>query len=136
MLRPRQVRPPPRPRAPAGSGSSCLAQRVADTANGVDQPRLAAGLRLAPQVADIDVERVRAVAEVVAPDSLEDHRSRQHLPWVQHEELEQRELRSRQLDRLAAALDLARARIELEIGELQGLARAVGRAAQERAQAR
>ena len=42
-------------------------------------------------------------AEVVAPDPLEDDRARQHLPRVAHEELEQRELGPRQLDRPAAA---------------------------------
>ena len=38
----------------------CLAQRVADAAHRVDQARLAARLGLAAQVADVDVERVRA----------------------------------------------------------------------------
>jgi hypothetical protein len=40
----------------------------------------------------------------------------------------------RQLDQLTAAHDLAGARVELEVGKAQRLARAVGRAAQERAQ--
>ena len=61
-----------RRRARAARGSSWLAQRVADAAHGLDQPRLAARLGLAPQVADVDVERVRRVPEVVAPDPLED----------------------------------------------------------------
>ena len=41
--------------------------------------RLAAGLGLAAQVADVDVERVRGRAEVVAPHALEDDRPREHL---------------------------------------------------------
>src|SRR5213075_3181009 len=121
--RPPPRRPPPptrprrRPQAPAVSENSSLAQGVADAANRLDQPRLAARLRLAPQVPDVDVERVRAVAEVVAPDALEDHRPCQHLSRVEQEQLQQGELRSRQLDRLAAAADFTRAGIELEVGE-------------------
>ena len=50
----------------------------------------AARLGLAAQVADVDVERVRAEAEVVAPDALEDDRAGQHLARVAQEQLEQR----------------------------------------------
>ena len=95
---------------------------VADAAHRVDQPRLAAGLGLAPQVADVDVERVRGEAEVVAPDALEDDRPRQHLARVEQEQLEQRELGARQLDPLLSARDLARARVELEVGEAERVA--------------
>ena len=96
-------RPRPRRRAPAGGEGSRLAQGVADAADRVDQPRLAARLGLLAQVADVDVERVRAVAEVVAPDAVEDHRAGQHLPRVAEEELEQRELGAGQGERLVAA---------------------------------
>jgi hypothetical protein len=108
----------------------------ADAAHRVDQPRPAAGLGLAPQVADVDVERVRGEAEVVAPDALEDQRPRQHLAGVEQEQLEQRELRARQLDHFAAALHLTGAGVELEVGEAKRLARAVARAPQQRAHAR
>ena len=77
------------------------AQDVADAAHRVQQPRLAAGLRLAPQVADVDAERVRRRAEVVAPHALEDLRARQHLARVLEEQLEQVELGARELDRAA-----------------------------------
>ena len=50
----------------------CLTQRVPDSAHRLDQPRLAALLGLAAQVADVDLERVRARSEVVAPDRLEE----------------------------------------------------------------
>src|SRR6185312_4798707 len=122
--------------ARSGCGSSFLAQRVPDTAHGVDQPGLAAALGLAPQVADVDVEGVRREAEVVAPDALEDQRPRQHLARVEEEQLEQRELGPRQLDPLAAARHLARAGIELDVGEAERLAGAVAGAAQQRADAR
>ena len=53
-----------------------LAERVADAADGLDEPRLAVRLGLAAQVADVDLERVRGRAEVEAPDALEDQRAR------------------------------------------------------------
>src|SRR5919107_1706385 len=89
------------------------------TANGVDQARLAAGLGLAAEVSDVDVERVRGKAEVVTPDALEDDRARQHLARVAQEELEQRELGARQLDRAPTALDVACAQVERNVGERQ-----------------
>src|SRR5947207_1505821 len=87
----------------------------------MDQPREAIDLRLAPQVADVDVERVGVDAEVVAPDAIEDHVARQHLTGVAHEQLEQLVLRARQFDRLAGAARAVRPRIELQIVELQRL---------------
>ena len=68
------------------------AQRVSDAAHRLDQPRPAVRLGLAPQVADVDVERVRCESEVVSPDALEDHRAREHLTGIPQEELEQVEL--------------------------------------------
>src|SRR5207244_11726597 len=103
-----------------------------DSAHGLNQPRAAAHLGLPPQVADVHVEGVRCEAEVVTPDSLEDDRAREHLPWVRHEELEQGKLRAGELDGLPAAANLARSGIELEIGELQALVLAVGCTPQQR----
>ena len=96
-----------------------LAQGVADAAHRVDQAWLAAGLGLLAQVADVHVERVRAVAEVVAPDAVEDHRPRQHLPRVAQEQLEQRELGPRQDELLAATGHLAGTGVQLEVGEAE-----------------
>src|SRR4029453_14369473 len=93
-------------------------------------------LRLATEVPDVDVERVRREAEVVAPHAFEDDRAGEHLPRGGEEELEEGELRARQLDRLAGPANLARPGIELEISEAQHLARAAARPAQERAHAR
>jgi hypothetical protein len=91
----------------------------------VDQPRLPAGLGLSPQVADVDVERVRREAEVVAPDPLEDQGAGQHLARVAQEQLQQRELGAGQVDPLAAARHLASAGVELEVGEAQEVHSAV-----------
>src|SRR6266700_3929842 len=60
------------------------ATTTANASHCLDQAWLAAGLGLASQVADVDVERVRREPEVVAPDPLEDQRPRQHLAGVEH----------------------------------------------------
>src|SRR2546423_4651257 len=69
-----------------------LPKRVPNTPDGVDQPRLAIGLELAAQVGHVDLERVGAGAEVVAPHLLEDPRAGEHHPGVAHEELQEPEL--------------------------------------------
>src|SRR6266571_214847 len=127
MRRRRRARPRLRPPTPDGRGSSFVAQGVPDAANGLDEPRLVGRFGLAPQVADVDVERVRGEAEVVAPDPLEDHRARQDLARVPQEELEQGELRSRELDLPRGSADLACAGVELEVGESENLAGLVAR---------
>src|SRR5579872_3860943 len=116
--------------------SSFLPQGIADAADRLDQARLAPCLGLAAQIADVHVERVRAEAEVVAPHALKDDRSRQHLTRVQHEELEQRELRARELDLVVAAMHLARRRVEVEVGEAQRLDGAVRGTPEQRTQPR
>src|SRR2546423_3079423 len=115
--------------------SSSLPQRVADAAHRLDQPRLSAGLGLAPQVADVDVERVRREAEVVTPHAFEDDRPRQDLPRIAEEQLQQRELGPGQLDRASGTPDVTCAEVDLEVGEGQYLARTVAARgpAQERA---
>src|SRR2546423_7929173 len=115
------------------AGGSWLAERVADAAHGLDQTGLVAGLGLAPQVSDVDVERVRREAEVVTPHALEDDRPREDLARIHHEELEQRELGARELDRIAVAPHLTRPRVELQVGEAKNLVGAVGGPAQQRA---
>src|SRR5689334_21225463 len=69
-----------------------LAQRVADAAHGVQQPRLALGLGLAALVADVDLEGVLGGGEVVAPHLLEDPGPGEHLARVPDEQLQQGEL--------------------------------------------
>src|SRR5204862_7276098 len=113
---------------------SFLTQGVADAADGLNQPRSAAGFRLAPQIPDIDVERVRARAEVVAPHAPEDEAARQHLARVAEEQFKQRELGSRELDRLGPARHFACAEIELEVGEAQDACVRLGCSSQERAE--
>src|SRR6185312_3402697 len=94
-------------------------------------------LGLAPQVADVDLERVRRRAEVVAPHAVEDLAAGEDLARVVHEQLEQQELGTCELDEPLAPADLVRARVELEVVEAQYRALAApARAAQQRAHAR
>src|SRR5829696_7898779 len=126
----------PRPDGDIASDVSFLAERVADAAHCLDQTWLAAGFGLAAEVADVDVERVRGEAEVVAPDALEDDRARQHLAGVEHEQLEQVELGARELDAVSASPDLTRLGIELEVREAQDTVDRRGAAAQQRPHSR
>src|SRR5581483_10538114 len=94
----RRRRRPPTPRARRrDAAGSWLPQHVADAPHGVDQARLAACLRLPAQVPDVDVEGLRARAEVVLPDALEDELARENPARVLEKELEQAELRAGQL---------------------------------------
>src|SRR5262249_50540743 len=119
---------PPRSRARACAGSSWLPEDVADAAHGLDQPRLT---ELAAQVADVDLERVGARAEVVAPHVLEDLRAREHLARMLHEQLEQEELGAGELDRALAAGDRVAGRVELQVGVAEHLAHGSAAAAQQ-----
>src|SRR3954451_2934857 len=114
-------RPPPtrRTTARAGGGSSLLPEDVADAADRVQEPRLALGFELAAQVADVDLERVRARAEVIAPDALEDLPAGEHLAGVAEEELEHEELRAGELDRAAVAGHGVAGGVQLEAGVAQ-----------------
>src|ERR1700730_5032377 len=98
MQRPRSPRGRRRLRSRAAGGRSWLAQDVARAAHGVDEPLLLVTLGLAAQITDIDVERVRRVAEVVAPDAFVDQSAWQHLAGIAHEELQQVGLCRRQLE--------------------------------------
>ena len=98
-----------------------LAQHVADAAHRLDQARLAAGLGLAPQVADVDLERVGRGAEVVAPDPLEDQLAGQHLARVAQEAARAGRTRCGSARSRAAAADLVGDRVERQVGEAQRL---------------
>src|SRR3954453_6676128 len=92
---------------------------VARAADRVQQARLAAGLELAAQVGDEDLDRVRLRERVVAPDLVEQPLARDDDALVAHQVLEQLELALGQLDRAVAAKHLVRVRIEIEVGDDQ-----------------
>src|SRR5208282_6032838 len=79
-----------------------------------DQPQLAAGVNLAPEIADVDVDDVGLRQELVVPDVLEQHRPGDDLVWPAHEVFEQLELARQQIDAPIAAPDLALDEIHLE----------------------
>src|ERR1039458_5397909 len=106
----------------SGCGSSWLPQHVADASDGVDVAPLVVDLGLAPEIADVDGERVGARVEVVSPDPLEDQVAGQHLARVPEEQLEQVELDPGERELAVAPASLAGAGVELEVAEAQGLA--------------
>src|SRR3954469_24858949 len=117
-------------------GMCSSTEHVPGAADGVQQSRLAAGLELAAQVGDEDLDRVRRRERVVAPDLLEQALAGHDDALVAHEELEQLELALGQLDRALAAENLVRVWVELEVGTDQAGRAARRSPAQQRAQAR
>src|SRR5262249_53888440 len=118
-------RPPPRPLRqrggpPAGESSSLgRSEDVAHAAHRMHDPRLAAGLGLAAQVADVDLERVRGRTEVIAPNAVEDRPPGEYLAGMAEQQFEQQELRAGELDAALAAPCLMRRGVELEVFETQ-----------------
>src|SRR3954449_9141758 len=116
-------------------GRRSSTQDVPRAADRVQQSRLAAGLELAAQVGDEDLDRVRLRERVVAPHLVEQALARDDDALVAHQVLEQLELALGELDVALAAADLVGVGVELEVaGDQRG--GAAGRtAAQQRAQA-
>src|SRR3954447_7109832 len=106
-------------------GRRSSTQDVPRAADRVQQSRLAAGLELAPQVGDEDLDGVRLRERVVAPDLVEQPLARDDDALVAHQVLEQLELALGELDVALAAADLVRVRVEREIarGQRGGAAR-------------
>src|SRR3954462_14234626 len=113
-------RRPKRPRRFAAPPIALRLEDVAGTAFGVEQARLVAGLELAAQVGDEDVDRVRRRHRIVAPDLVEQALAGDDQALVAHQELEQLELAVGQLDLAPAAAPLAGVRVEHEVAALQG----------------
>ena len=75
---------------------------------------VAAGLELAAQLADEDVDHVGVDGEVVAPDELEQPLAAEHDAGVAGEGLQQVELPPGELDRLAVDRGAAAGRVDRE----------------------
>src|SRR3954447_18414411 len=114
---------------------SLRTQDVSGSADGVQQARLAAGLELASEVRDEDLDRVRRRERVIAPDLFEQALAGHDDALVAHEVLEQLELALGQLDRALAARDLVRVGVQREVADHERGAAARRPAAQQRAQA-
>src|SRR5205085_596553 len=93
------------------------AQHEADAAHRVQQALFAVGLGLAAEVPDVHVEQVRSPPEIEAPDAFEDLLVRQDALGVAQEQLQQRELRRRDVEEPVTATDAAPDDVELEVGE-------------------
>ena len=90
-------------------------QPVARRAHGLDRRRPVGERELAAQVADVDLDDVRARVVVVAPDAVEDLLARQHLAGVAHEVREQVELLRREVHRRPVAGHRAAQQVELDV---------------------
>src|SRR4051795_1391150 len=116
------------------TGRRSSTQHVPRAADRVQQARLAAGLELAPQVRDEDLDRVRRRERVVAPDLLQEALAGDDDALVAHEVLEELELALGELDLALAALDLVRVGVQRQVGDDERRAAPRGPAAQQRAQ--
>src|SRR5207253_10022288 len=74
---------------------------------------------LAAQVADVDVDDVRAVLVGEVPGVLEQVQPREDLARPAHERLEERELLRRQVDLARAAPGTAGRRVEAQVADLE-----------------
>src|SRR3954452_14826625 len=95
-------------------------QHVPRAADGVQQPRLAAGLELAPEVRDEDLDRVRRRERVVAPDLLEEALAGDDDALVAHQVLEQLELALGELDVAVGAAHLVRVGVQRQVAHDDG----------------
>src|SRR5690349_1932610 len=89
---------------------SIIAQTVADAADRADQPGRRPIVELVAQVADVDLDDVVVARVVVAPDPVEDRALREDAARLLDQHHQEVELARRQVDRAAAAADLARLR--------------------------
>ena len=93
----------------------------------MDQSRLVGGLGLAPQVTDVDLQRIGGSGEVEAPHLVEQPAALEDSPRVSQERFQEGELGPGQVDRPRSAQHLARLSVQDQIGELQTARRGVGR---------
>src|SRR5207245_4516918 len=94
-------------------------QAVAGSANGLDGASIERTVDLVTHVFHVHIDDVRPALVGEVPDVFDEPRSGENLTGMTHEELEQRKFLGRELDRLIAATDGARGRIQGEIGDPQ-----------------
>src|SRR5437879_13597835 len=114
---------------------SLLPQAVAHPAHGLDRVAPERTVDLLAQVADIDVDHVRAALERKIPRAVEQLRAREGDARATHEQLEQRELLGRESELVLAAPSAVRSRIEPELPDLYHHRPLGGSAAGQRPQA-
>src|SRR3954468_1082067 len=116
-------------------GRRSSTQDIPRAADRVQQSRLAAGLELAPQVGDEDLDGFRLRERVVAPDLVEQPLARDDDALVAHQVFEQLELALGELDVALAAAHLVGVGVELQVARGQRGGAARRPAAQQRAHA-
>src|ERR1700754_1778286 len=105
--------------ANTGGFRGLIAEAISGAAHGLQLRDPERPVDLVAQVADVDVDDVRAVLVVVVPGVLEQLVARQHLAGVAHERLQQLELLGGQVDLVVAPPDPARRRVELQRAHLE-----------------
>src|SRR3712207_4462916 len=91
---------------------------VAAAANGGKQGWLAGAIELVTEIADVDIDHVRLAFEVVLPDRGQDLLAREQATGVAGKVFEQRELSTREVDRMTGPPDAMREQIDCEIPKL------------------
>src|ERR1700722_12888736 len=66
-----------------------LAKAVSRSTHGADQRWLAVDIDLAAQARDMHIDEIGTRIEAQAPYAFENHRARQHLPGITHQEFQQ-----------------------------------------------
>ena len=78
-------------------------------------------LALLPQVQDLVVDCASGWVTVVAPDCIQKLAARNDPVWIRNEELQQLELKSREIHRLARSFCLMPEKVDLNVTELGGV---------------
>src|SRR5256885_5008959 len=98
---------------------SIITQTVADAADRAYQARWRSVVELVAQVADVDLDDVVVARVVVSPDAVEDGALGEDPARLLEQHHQEVELARSQVDRPAAAADLAGLGVQLEVGEPQ-----------------
>src|SRR3954452_6362950 len=106
-------------RTSAGGERRSVAQAVAGAAHRLELRDAERTVDLVAQVADVDVDDVRAVLVVVVPGVLEQLVAREHLARVAHEGLQELELLRRQRHLGVAAPHAAGGGIQAKVADLE-----------------
>src|SRR3984893_16763734 len=115
---PRATRAAPKNVSRSRNDTSHLAQAVAESADGLDQPGLARGVELGSQIADVHGDHI-VIRLLARPYGAQKLITREHLPRVPQEVGEEREFTSRQRDQPLTAADLAGLDFDPQIRKLE-----------------
>src|SRR3954468_12675855 len=106
---------------PSRDELASVAKAISGSANCLNQLDRIFVVDLAAEPSYQHLEHVGERIVVLIPDVRRDRGAIDHLPGVQHEEFEQRELLGRQLDLVSGAAHSLGVKIHLEVGDVKGL---------------